>query len=64
MEKSAYARNVYSNLERLFNWLDSTDTGAATNNSITTVTWRTAKAYSGTGESSVPVYGYVAVGPT
>ena len=64
MEKSAYARGVYSNLERLFNWIDSTDTGAATNNSITTVTWRTAKAYSGTGESSVPVYGYVAVGPT
>ena len=61
MEKSAYARRVYGNLERLFNWLDSTDTGTATNAAITQVTWRTSKPYSGTGESSTPVYGYVAV---
>ena len=63
-EKSAYVRNVYSNLERLFNWLDSTDTGSATGASVASVTWRTSKAYSGTGETSEPVYGYVSVSPT
>ena len=30
-EKSAYLRKRYANLERVFNWLDSTDTQAATN---------------------------------
>ena len=60
-EKSAYARNVYRNLERVFNWLDSTDTNTATNASITPVTWRTSQAYSGLGETSEPIWGYVAV---
>ena len=60
-EKSAYARQVYRNLERLFNWLDSTDTNSATNNSVTPITWRTTVAYTSTGEVSTPVYGYVAV---
>ena len=32
--KSHYARNVYSNLEKLFVWLDSTDQGSATNGDI------------------------------
>ena len=61
MEKSAYVRGVYSNLERLFNWLDSTDTNSATNNAVTPVTWRTPTAYNSVGETSTPVYGYVPV---
>ena len=62
MEKSAYARRVYSNLERLFNWIDSTDVGSATNNNITEVTWRTTKAYTSSGATSEAVYSYVNVG--
>ena len=33
-QKSAYARNVYFNLERLFFWLDSTNMSNATNEDI------------------------------
>ena len=44
--KSEYARRVYSNLEVLFNWLDSTDATSATNSALTTpITYRTRINY-------------------
>lgn len=45
-QKSAYARGVYYNLERLFFWLDSTDTSTATNGPI--VNYQAEKAADGT----------------
>lgn len=44
--KSEYARRVYSNLEVLFNWLDSTDATSATNAELSgPITYRTKVQY-------------------
>ena len=59
-EKSAYLRKVYANLEKVFNWLDSTDQNSATGNNLAEPhpIWKTNKAYTGEGETSVPEYTY------
>ena len=57
-----YLREKYSNLEALFNWLDSTNPETATENALSSpVTWKTTRAYSGTGENSIPDFTYEVV---
>ena len=51
-EKSEYVRAKYSNFERLFDWIDSTDTSTATRGTVSTVTWRTSIEYTAEGENS------------
>ena len=62
-----YLVDKYSNLEVLFNWLDSTDRSDPTLISKALLTnpagpWQTLEAGSDTGEVSVPVYTYTKLG--
>lgn len=60
-----YLLDKYGNLEKLFNWLDSTDTQNATNNSLPNGSvgpWQTANECTGVGEHSEAVFTYVPVG--
>ena len=58
-EKSEYVRRVYSNLEVLFDWIDSTDQSNATNNDlINQFEVKTEKEYTATGESSSAVMAF------
>ena len=58
-QMSEYAYDKYRNLETLFNWLDSTDQGTATNaNLSSSLNIQTPKPYNGEGESSEAVRGY------
>lgn len=60
-EKSQYVRAKYANFERLFDWIDSTDTSTATRGTISATAWRTSIEYTAEGENSEAVYGYNAV---
>lgn len=59
LEMSEYAYQRYKNLEAVFDWLDSTDQDAATNQNLSTpLQIRTPKPYSGQGEVSEAVIDY------